>query len=164
MSLPWGACQLQESPAPSRTCAALILAAPHLLTVFSTGAGLSGAASRRAWLTCRALHTCELRLAHCRGVSPSLFFRVTSESRDRKRLHREQGAGHSALQSKTQRQDARSTPTQCKQDPPPAPRRHSPRPGASSHHEDTASSPQALSFTGRAQKPGMASDFSQLFH
>lgn len=62
----------------------------HLLTVFSTGVGLSGAASRSAWLTCRALHTWELRLAHCRGVSPSLFFRVTSESRDRKRLHREQ--------------------------------------------------------------------------
>ena len=90
-----GARQLWASPAPSRASAARPgwsqpLLAPHLLTVFSTGVGLSGAASRSAWLTCRALHTCELRLAHCRGVSPSLFFRVTSESRDRKRLHGQQ--------------------------------------------------------------------------
>lgn len=62
------------------------LAASHLLTVFSTGAGLSGAESRSALLICRALHTCEWRLAHCRGVSPSLFFKLTSESRERKRL------------------------------------------------------------------------------
>lgn len=58
----------------------------HLLTVFSAGTGLSGAASCSALLICSALHTWECRLAHCRGVSPSLFFKFTSESRERKRL------------------------------------------------------------------------------
>lgn len=62
----------------------------HLLTVRSAGTGLSGAASRSALLICRALHTWELRLAHCSGVSPSLFFKVTSESRERKRLQENQ--------------------------------------------------------------------------
>ena len=55
-----GARQLWASPAPSRASAARPgwsqpLLAPHLLTVFSTGVGLSGAASRSAWLTCSFL-------------------------------------------------------------------------------------------------------------
>lgn len=63
-----------------------VLEPSHLLTVFSTATGLSGAESRSALLICSALHTWELRLAHCKGVSPSLFFKVTSESRERNRL------------------------------------------------------------------------------
>lgn len=95
MSLPReGTCQswcpTGTALAPHRVAGRHTLLSPaaYLLTVFSVGTGLSGAASRSAWLICSASHTGEWRLAHCRGVSPSLFFKVTSESRERKRLQR----------------------------------------------------------------------------
>lgn len=128
MSLPWGAARKPPGagtgrgdwrPAPGsawptrRPCpkdgtAACARAAAHLLTVFSGGTGLSGAESRSALLICRAPHTWEWRLAHCRGVSPSLFFKFTSESRERKRLKgKRKPIEHSGLNGEPRRRGLR---------------------------------------------------------
>ena len=159
MSLPWGACQLQESPAPSRACDADTGRSSPAHRLLHRGRPVGGRIPQSLAHLQGAPHL-RVEAGALQGRLPLLV--LQSDVRVPGQEEAAQRARHRTLSPSVQ--DSTTRCTQCKRDPPPAPRRHSPRPGAASHHADTASSPQALSFVGRAQKLGMASDFSQLFH